>query len=242
MIARGLHRSHSHVRDNPSRPDTTAPEASSLPTPAESPRSPFLSHVYRLTVKQYDQMVEAGILGKRDRVELIEGILVAKMGRNRPHIVSGKKALRTLDRAILPGWHVAKEDPAVVSDLSKPEPDLAVVRGQAEDYIERDVTAADIALVVEVADSTLRADQQEMRPIYAASRIPIYWIINLVDRQLEVYSNSDGRDYLTSQVYSARAGSPHHSRRRRGRRGFRSPTYCPEARSSASSFCRGRAA
>ena len=94
--------------------DTTPPllEASSLPTPADPPLPSFLSHVYRLTVKQYDQMVETGILGKRDRVELIEGILVAKMGRNRPHIVAGKKALRTLDGAILPGWHVAKEDPA----------------------------------------------------------------------------------------------------------------------------------
>ena len=90
----------------------------------------------------------------------------------------------------------------MVSDFSKPEPDLAVVRGQAEDYIERDVTSADIALVVEIADSSLRADQREMRPIYAASGIPIYWIINLVDRQLEVYSNSDGRDYRTIQIFS----------------------------------------
>jgi Uma2 family endonuclease len=178
------------------------------PAQVNSPGPSYLSHMYRLTVKQYDQMVEAGILGKRDRVELIEGILVAKMGRNRPHIVSGKKALRTLERAILPGWHVAKEDPAVVSDLSKPEPDLAVVRGQAEDYIERDVEAADIALVVEIADSTLRADQQEMKPIYAASALPVYWIINLVDHQLEVYSDPEGREYRTSQVFSREQDVP----------------------------------
>ena len=110
-------------------------EPSDLAAPIEPPVPPYLSHLYRLTVKQYDQMVEAGILGKRDRVELIEGILVAKMGRNRPHIVSGNKALRHPCRGGRPGWHVAKEDPLVVSDFSKPEPDLAVVRGRVEDYV-----------------------------------------------------------------------------------------------------------
>jgi Uma2 family endonuclease len=191
-------------------PDATIPmlEPANLPAGIGHPIPSFLSHIYRLTVKQYDQMVEAGILGKRDRVELIEGILVAKMGRNRPHIVSGKKVLRTLERTIPQGWHVAKEDPAVVSDHSKPEPDLAVVRGQAEDYLDRDVTARDIALVVEISESTLRADQQEMRPIYAASRIPFYWIINLVDRCLEVYSEPEGGDYRTSQILSPEQDVP----------------------------------
>ena len=59
---------------------------------------------------------------------------------------------------MVPGWHVAKEDPLVVSDFSEPEPDLAIVRGVAEDYAERDVTAADVALVGEIAESTLLAD------------------------------------------------------------------------------------
>ena len=164
--------------------------------------------LYRLTVKQYDRMVEAGILGKRDRVELIEGLLVAKMSRNRPHIVSGKKSLRTLERAIPPGWHVAKEDPLVVSEFGKPEPDLAVIRGVAEDYLERDVTAADVCLVAEIADSTLLADRQEMKPIYAAAAIPLYWIINLVDHQVEVYSDPKGRDYRESQVFTREQDVP----------------------------------
>ncbi len=188
---------------------TTVPEAMtpvletpSLADPVGPSRSPFLSHLYRLTVKQYDRMVEVGILGKRDRVELIEGILVAKVGRSRRHIQSGKKGLRLLERLVPRGYHAAKEDPVVVSDFSKPEPDLAVIRGEVEEYDNRDVTAADVALVVEVADSTLRDDQREMKPIYAASRIPIYWIINLVDRQVEVYSEPEGHEYRTSQVFS----------------------------------------
>jgi Uma2 family endonuclease len=191
-------------------PNTTTSmlEPADLPAGVEWPHPSYFSHIYRLTVEQYDRMVEVGILGKRDRVELIEGILVAKMGRNRPHIVSGKKALRTLERTIPAGWHVAKEDPAVVSERSKPEPDLSVVRGQAEDYLDRDVTANDIGLVVEVSDSTLRADQREMRPIYAASRISVYWIINLVERCLEVYSEPEGRDYRKAQVLSPEQDVP----------------------------------
>lgn len=187
---------------------TTMPTAATIVTPPGPPAtvSPpypsYCSHIYRLTVTQYDQMVQAGILGKRDRVELLEGILVAKVGRDRPHIVSGNKALRTLQETIPPGWHVAKEDPLTVSDLSKPEPDIAVVRGQAEDYKDRDVTARDVALVVEIAESALRADQNEMKPMYAASAIPVYWIINLVDDQVEAYSDPVGREYRTSQVFS----------------------------------------
>lgn len=172
------------------------------PVQGSPPYPSHFSHIYRLTVAQYDRMVQAGIVDERDRVELLEGILVAKMGRKRPHIQAGKKGLRALERHVPPGYHAGKEDPIVVSDLSKPEPDLAVIRGLIEDYDNRDVTAADVALVVEIADSTLRDDQEEMKPIYAASRIPIYWIINLFAHQVEVYSDPEGRQYRTSQVFS----------------------------------------
>ena len=138
-------------------PSTTTPTLESAVSSAQvgPPGPSYPSRIYRLTVKQYDRMVEAGILGKTDRVELIEGILVAKMGRNRPHVQAGNKGFWALHNLIGKGWHVRKEDPTVVSDLSKPEPDLAVIRGHIEDYDDRDVLAADVALVVEIADSTL---------------------------------------------------------------------------------------
>ena len=98
-------------------------------------------------------------------MELIEGVLVNKMGRNRPHIVAGNKGLRMLSGIVPSGWYVAKEDPVVVSNWSKPEPDLAIVRGQAADYIDRDVTAVDVALVVEIAESSLSVDQEDMAQI-----------------------------------------------------------------------------
>jgi len=154
--------------------------------------SPHLaSRLTRLTVGQYDRMIENRTIGDAEKVELIEGLLVTKMGRNRPHVQAGKKGLAALLRITPPGWHVAKEDPLVASDYSKPEPDLALVRGEVTDYADRDVKAGDIGLIVEIADSSLAADREVMGRLYAASGIPVYWIVNLVDRLVETYTRPD---------------------------------------------------
>jgi Uma2 family endonuclease len=168
--------------------------------PATAPSPQLASGLYRITVRQYDRMIDDGWIGENDRVVLIEGLVVNKMGRKRPHVVAGNKGLRSLSVIIPHGWYVAKEDPIVVSDWSKPEPDLAVVRGKAEDYIERDVTATDVALVIEIAESSLAIDQTDMTRVYAASEIPFYWIVNLVDHQLEVYSNPGLASYSSVLV------------------------------------------
>ncbi len=133
-------------------------------------------------------------------MELVEGLLVTKMGRNRPHVQAGVRGLRLLSGLVPVSWHVCKEDPIVASDWSKPEPDLAVVRGRDEDYDERDVTAADVALVVEIAESSRPADQQDMARVYSAGGIAIYWIVNLVDRQVELYSEPGPSGYTSIQI------------------------------------------
>ena len=192
---------------NPTHPTLSpAPLASLLPdSPAPSfpIRLEVLSRLRRLTVRQFDQMTAAGLIAEDEPVELIEGLLVTKMSRKRPHIVAGKKGLKVLSSIIPSGWHVAKEDPVVVSDWSKPEPDLAVVRGEGADYLDHDVTAADVALVIEIAESSLSIDQNEMGRIYASSGIPTYWIVNLVDNQVEVYTNPGPNGYQSSQILKA---------------------------------------
>jgi len=176
---------------------------SGILVPPQMPTTPpqVFPGLYRFNVTQYDQMIRDGMIGENERVELIEGLLVTKMGRKRPHIVAGKIGFEALTRLVPPGWHVAKEDPVVVSDWSKPEPDLAVVRGKAKDYLDRDVTAADVALVVEIAESTLSADRSEMSKVYAKAGIPVYWIVNLVDRQIEVYTESGPDGYQSRQDF-----------------------------------------
>jgi Uma2 family endonuclease len=173
-------------------------------TPPQFPKSPpeAFPGLYRLTVAQYDQMIRDGTIGENERVELIEGLLVTKMGKNPPHIVAGKIGLEAFTRLVPPGWHVAKEDPVVVSNWSKPEPDLAVVRGRARDYLDRDVAAADVAMVVEIAESSLSADRSEMTKVYASAGIPVYWIVSLVDRQVEVYTEVSLDGYQTRQDFT----------------------------------------
>jgi Uma2 family endonuclease len=156
--------------------------------------------LYRLTVQQFDRMIHDGIIPGVDRVELVGGLLVTKMGRNRPHVQADVRALRLLATLVPANWHVRKEDPVVASDWSKPEPDLAVVRGRDQDYDDRDVTAADVALVVEIADSSLTIDREDMARVYAAGGIAIYWIINLLEQQIEVYCDPRSAVYQSMQI------------------------------------------
>jgi Uma2 family endonuclease len=177
---------------------TTTP---ATPTPATI--HPHLaSRLSRISVSQYDRMIEDGTIGESDDVELIDGLLVTKMGRNLPHVQAGRLGLAALMQIAPAGWWVAKEDPIVASDWSKPEPDLALVRGRIADYAARHVTSKDVGLVVEIAASSLAVDRDVMGRLYAAGGIPAYWIVNLVDGLAEVYGDPDpAQGYRTRTDY-----------------------------------------
>jgi Uma2 family endonuclease len=173
--------------------------------PTAAPGPCLASALYRLTVRQYDRMIDEGTIPGEERVELIEGLLVAKPSRKRSGIVAGNKCLRVLWRVVPPGWHVAKGVPIVASDWSKPEVDLAVIRGEVEDYDDRDVLAADVALVVEIA-ATLRvpgvpADRTDMARMYALAGIPVYWVVHLAEGQIELLSEPFRDGYQSHQVF-----------------------------------------
>jgi Uma2 family endonuclease len=95
---------------------------------------------------------------------------------------------------------VAKRVPIVASEWSKPEPDLAVVRGVVEDYDERGVTSSDVALVVDIADPSLPADRTDLTRVYAAAGIPVYWIVNLIEGQVELRFDPRPDGYHSFQV------------------------------------------
>jgi Putative restriction endonuclease len=155
----------------------------------------------RFTVDEYHRMIEAGILTEDDPVELLGGWIVLKMPHNPPH----DNALELADEAIrarLPtGWRLRIQSAIITTD-SEPEPDLAVVRGTARVRQGRHPGPADIGLLLEVADSTLLSDGQDKGPLYAAAGIGCYWILNLVDRQVEVYTDPTGPD--ANPVYRRR--------------------------------------
>ena len=175
--------------------------AAPVPVRPTPPPAPCLARsLYRLTVDQFETMLATGTIGDDERVELIEGLLIARPRRGRANIVAGNKGLRILWRMIPQGWHVAKGVPIRLSDWSRPEPDLAIVRGVVNDYEERDATPEDIALVVEIAGASLPADRTDMARVYAAAGIPIYWVVDLAEGRVEIFSDPRRDGYHSHQV------------------------------------------
>jgi Uma2 family endonuclease len=132
-------------------------------------------------------MIQTGILEEDEPVELIHGWIVFKMPRNPPHDVAIDLGREALETRLPPEWRVRVQSAITTAD-SEPEPDLAVVRGPARRYLGQHPGPEDVALICEVADSSLDGDREVKGPLYAAAGIPVYWIINLVDLLIEVYT------------------------------------------------------
>ena len=143
------------------------------------------------SVAEYHKLIEIGILTEDDNLELLEGYLVHKMSRNPPHDAALQLIQETLPRLLPSGWCLRMQSAITLSN-SEPGPDGAVVRGDARSYSSRHPGPADIGLVIEVADATLAGDRIDKGRIYARAGIACYWIVNLVDRQVEVYTAPSG--------------------------------------------------
>ena len=174
------------------------------PTKAELAKPLIEEALWRISVEQYHQMIDAGILTDDDPIELLEGLLVEKMSKNPPHSVVTGLLQDLLRQVISAGWYLNAQEPVTTRD-SEPEPDLAIVRGKRVDYLIHHPLPKDTALVIEVADTTLRRDRGIKKRLYARAGIPIYWIVNLNHLQIEVYSQPDQAaaipDYRQQQVY-----------------------------------------
>jgi Uma2 family endonuclease len=158
--------------------------------------------LHRLSVTQYRRMAETGVLTPDDRVELLEGLLVEKMTKNPPHRIANRRARVSLEAVVPPRWYVDAQEPIVTTD-SEPEPDVVVVRGRTEDYRDSNPRSENVGLVVEIADVSLLRDRRLKGRIYARAGIPVYWIVNLVDRSVEVYTAPDAT--ASPPSYSLRA-------------------------------------
>jgi Uma2 family endonuclease len=178
------------------------------PTP---PGKVNVDELFRLSVDQYDAMGRAGILTTDDRVELLEGILVRKMTIYPPHTGAVRRCRTNVEARLPSGWRYRSEQPAILPD-GEPEPDGVIARGTPDDDDRFHPPAADIVLVIEVADSTLVRDRGPKLRTYARAGIPVYWIINLIDRQVEVHTDPDPAapepTYRRREVYVGDAAVP----------------------------------
>jgi Uma2 family endonuclease len=175
--------------------------------------------VRRFTVAEYHHMIQTGMLAEDEPVELLEGWIVPKMPRNPPHDGTIQAADKVIGRHLPAGWDTRIQSAITLAD-SEPEPDLTVVKGDERTYFTRHPGPQDIGLLIEVADTWLTHDRGDKGRAYARAGIVIYWIINLLDRQVEVYSDSTGPDpaphYRQRQDYGANDAVPlvllgHHS-------------------------------
>jgi Uma2 family endonuclease len=153
------------------------------------PRTRRRSGLLLWTAEQAYRLAELGFLDDR-RVELLDGVLY-EMTTNPPHAVAVGLAAEVLRVRFAPANMVRVQLPLDFGRRSVPEPDLAVVPGSPRDYLQHHPTSA--LLVVEVSDATLRKDRGLKAHIYAHAGVADYWIVNLIDRQLEIHRNP-GRD------------------------------------------------
>jgi Uma2 family endonuclease len=145
----------------------------------------------RFSVDEYHRMIRDGYFAEEEQFELLEGLIVEKMSRDPVHDAAVEIALALLQARVPAGWRVRPQCAATTSD-SEPEPDLAVVAGTPRDHLTRHPGPRDIALIVEVSNTSLSGDRTLKARIYARAGVAAYWIVNLIDRQVEVYTDPTG--------------------------------------------------
>lgn len=139
---------------------------------------------------EYDKMIELGVFQPGEAVELLGGHLFVAEPQGAAHYTAVVKTARALHTAFGAAWYVRTQGPIGLDDESEPEPDVAVVPGMVEDYGRAHPSRA--ALIVEVADASLAIDRQYKGSLYARAGVADYWVVNLVDRVLEVYREPQG--------------------------------------------------
>jgi Uma2 family endonuclease len=138
----------------------------------------------RLTRLEYESLVDRGVLTGDDRIELLGGRLMFREPQGSRHAAACLATRLALDRAFGDGYHVRPQCPIALDDASETEPDIAVVRGRIQDYLDAHPTSP--VLVVEVADTSLTRDRGYKARLYARAGVADYWIVNLLDGALEV--------------------------------------------------------
>ncbi len=158
-------------------------------TPPAVTAGPPAAIPYRISAAEFFRAIEADVFGRDRRIGLWEGWLYEKMAKKVPHAVASSKIVTALFTALPAGWCFWPENPILIDDFTAPLPDLTLVRGAADDYARggRVPRAVDVGLVVELADSTLKENLTDTLRKYAGAVLPIYWVVNLVDRRVEVF-------------------------------------------------------
>jgi len=144
----------------------------------------------RFTIAEYHRLIELGFFGENERVELIKGEIIQMAAKGKSHSTFNRRLIRELTQLLGNRATLQSQDPISIPPNSEPEPDLAILRNRADDYLIDNPCPSDILLLIEISNSTLKYDQEVKLPLYAEAGISDYWIFNLIDNCLECYSQS----------------------------------------------------
>jgi Uma2 family endonuclease len=162
---------------------------------------PTIMQLKSWTVQEYYRMSELGILDAAERTELIAGQIVLMVAKGTPHVLTLRLLASELEALLgSRSAFLSTQDPIHLDNSSEPEPDLAIVKGTALNYVEQHPQPQDIYLVVEVADSTLRQDCEIKDKIYAQAGIADYWVVDIPHRQVHVFRDATPTGYASHLV------------------------------------------
>jgi Uma2 family endonuclease len=153
-----------------------------------------------ITVEVYHKMIEAGILGPDDRVELIEGKIIEMAPVGSKHAAYVKKINTLLGDLLGAKVIIGVQDPIAIQNYSEPEPDVSVLRPREDYYATRHPQPEDVFLVIEVADTSLDFDQEVKLSMYARAGISEYWIVNIQEQEIEAYHTPIGDNYKYREI------------------------------------------
>ena len=162
-------------------------------------RSAVGGRPHRFTVADYHRMAEAGILNEDSRVELIQGQIVDMAAIGAPHLGMVNRLNRLLSAVLAGSAVISVQNPVRLDDASEPEPDVAVLKPRVDDYGTATPRAADVLLLIEVADTSLSHDRDVKAPLYAEGGIAEYWIVDLAGPAVEVHRQPRNGRYAQVQ-------------------------------------------
>jgi len=154
-----------------------------------------------INTEEYYRMGEVGILTEKDRVELIHGEIIEMSPIGSKHSSTVNRVNNVLKEYLGKKAIVSVQNPVHISELSEPQPDIAVLKPDENYYADHHPGPGDTLLIIEVADTSLAYDREAKLPLYASAGIPEFWLVNLTDNEIEVYHTPLDTTYKVRELY-----------------------------------------
>lgn len=155
----------------------------------------------KFTSDEVHRMMEAGILPEESGWELINGEIIHRMTIGSKHAGTVIKLSKLLERSVGNEVLISTQNPIQISQRNEPEPDITVLKMRDDFYTESHPTPQDVLILIEVSVSTLEFDRETKRKIYAGAGIVEFWLVNLENNTVEVYTNPKGGNYFEMKIY-----------------------------------------